>query len=266
MLSPQENRPFPRAPRDSSFFAGTKMGTVPRSPQELVGELQRQIARLEGSRRPAELPPVSSGCPPLDEVLPEKGFRRGTLSEWFSDGDGSGATGLAFLAAREACADGGVLVVMDDRRQFYPPAAARLGIGIEQMLVVQACNATDSFWAMDQALRCPAVAAVLGWPEKLDARTFRRWQLAVEQGGGLGILLRSSCARHEPSWAEVRLQVEPLPAKTSRSGRRLGIELLRSRGLACGARVEVEVDDETCTVRLAAQLDHSASRAGTSGA
>jgi len=264
----------------------------PQSPQELVATLQQQIARLETGRRP-EAATVSSGCPPLDNLLPEKGLRRGTLVEWLSEGEGTGATTLALLAARQACASGGMLVVMDFHRQFYPPAAARPGVRLEPMVVVQAANVADNLWALDQALRCPAVMAVLGWPEKLDGRTFRRLQLAAEQGGGLGLLVRPTRARHEPSWAEIRLLIEPLPALVNQRngaaraqgtavlsgaelpappraavppGRRLRIVLLRSRGQACGESVEVEVDDETCAVRLAAQLAHSATHPRASGA
>ena len=32
----------------------------------------------------------------------------------------------------------------------------------------------------------------------------------AEQGGGVGLLMRSLGVRHEPSWAEVRLLIEPL--------------------------------------------------------
>lgn len=228
------------------------------SPQELVAALQRQIARLETGRQSQQEKPVSSGCPPLDGLLPDRGFRRGTLVEWLSEGEGTGAATLAMLAAREACSDGGVLVVLDQQRQFYPPAAARLGIDLQQMIIVQAISTADNLWAMDQALRCPAATAVLGWPEKLDGRTFRRLQLAAEQGHGLGLLLRPKSVEHEPSWAEIRLLVEPLPAEGAQGWRRLRIALLRSRGQACGASVEVEVDDETCIVRLAARLAYPA--------
>jgi hypothetical protein len=39
---------------------------------------------------------------------------------------------LALLAAREICRRGGLLVVLDRRGEFYPPAAVRLGIEPEQ--------------------------------------------------------------------------------------------------------------------------------------
>ncbi len=165
-----------------------------------VQTLRRQIARIETLRRRPDEPPVSSGCPPLDGILPEGGFHRGTLTEWLADGDGAGATTLAVLAAREACRQGGTLVVVDADGGFYPPAAVRLGIAPGQLLVVRAEQRADHDWALDQALRCPAVAAVLAWPEspagRLDDRTFRRLQLAAEAGGSLGLLVRPAESRH----------------------------------------------------------------------
>jgi protein ImuA len=119
---------------------------------------------------------------------------------------------------------------------------------------------------LDQALRCPGVAAALAWPEKLDGRTFRRLQLAAEEGGALGLLMRPEHVRHEPSWAEVRLLVEPRPVATPGGGRRLTIQLLRCRGGAGGGDVEVEIDDETRVVHLAPRLAHPAASRRAAGA
>jgi hypothetical protein len=221
---------------------------------------------MEGARRPAGEAPVSSGCGGLDQLLPAQGFHRGTLVEWLTPGDGGGAESLVFLAAREACREGGVLVVFDQAKQFYPPAAVRLGIGPEEMIVVQAASQADNLWALDQALRCPGVAAAVAWPEKLDGRTFRRLQLAAEQGSGLGLLVRPERVRHEPSWAEVRLLVEPLPATALDGPRRLKIQLLRSRGGPSGAIAEVEIDHETHPLHLDSPVAASTARRRAAGA
>lgn len=224
------------------------------SPEGLIEALRQQIARLEGARRPRDEAPTSSGCRALDRLLPDRGFRPGSLVEWLVGGEGAGAETLALGVAAQACAEGGALVVLDRRREFYPPAATRLGIALEQMIVVVAPGEADGAWALNQALRCPAVAAVLAWPERLDGRTFRRLQLAAEQGGGLGLLVRPEHARAEPSWADVRLLVEPLPSGGKARRRRLRVCVLRCRGGTSGGSVELEIGDETRTVHPAARL------------
>jgi hypothetical protein len=264
------------------------MGTVPFFPSDVVATLRRLIARLEGGR-PRDGPTLlSSGCGPLDAALPEGGFRRGALVEWLAVGDGAGAVTMALRAAREACREGGALLVLDRCRDFYPPAAARLGIDLERLVVIHAADDADNAWALDQALRSLAVAAVLAWPARLDDRTFRRLQLAAEEGGALGLLVRPAAARHEPSWADVRLEIEPLPGAACRAERRaceekgtgseqtgqtrrrrassevpvsfssqarqLRIAVLRCRGGTAGRTIDVEIDDETGVVHSARGL------------
>jgi len=237
-----------------------------RTPEQLVAALRQRIAQWEGSRRPQAKEPISTGCEPIDQLLPGRGFCRGTLVEWLAPGQGSGGESLALLAAREACREGGVLVVFDRARQFYPPEAARLGIELDRLIVVQAASQADNLWALDQALRCPGVAAALAWPQNLDPKTFRRLQLAAEQGGGLGLLIRSEEVRHEPSWADVRLWVRPLPSAGPGTGRRLSVQLLRSRQGGDGGSVEVEFDDETHVVHLAPPLARPADPRRAAGA
>jgi hypothetical protein len=138
----------------------------------------------------------------IDELLPQGSFRRGTLVELFGSG-----TPLAVVLAHEALRPGGAVAVIDRERRFYPPAAVGMGIDLARLIVVQP---DESDWIVIQALSCPAIDAVLCWPDRLNAKMFRRWQLAAEQGGSIGLLARPLTARARPSWADVQLVVTPL--------------------------------------------------------
>jgi hypothetical protein len=218
-----------------------------------IDALRQEIARLEGLAPQGGRETVSSGWSDLDRILPGRGFRTGTLVEWLFAGDGTGAATLALWVARQAGRQGGGVIVLDRSREFYPPAAVRLGIAAAQLIVIHPGGKADHHWALDQSLRCPAVAAVVAWPDavegKLDGRTFRRLQLAVEEGGGLGLLIRPESVRDEPSWADVRVLVEPLP-RGSPYGRkrRLKVLLLRCRGAAVVRPIELEIDDDASPV------------------
>ncbi|MGQ9575056.1 MAG: ImuA family protein [Thermoguttaceae bacterium] len=236
------NPPFPVVDRPSGLGR-----------HRFVETLRHQMAQWERARRPQQAT-VSTGIRAIDQLLPAGGFYRGSLVEWLAAGEGSGATSLALLAAREAARHGGALLVLDPAREFYPPAAVRLGIDPASLIVVQAARQADYTWALDQALRCPGVAAVLAWPERLAPLIFRRLQLAAEQGGTLGLLVRPEPLRREPSWADVRLVVEPLPTSSPGRTRRLKVQLLRARGGASGRSVEVQLDEQTRLVHLAPPL------------
>ena len=120
--------------------------------RQIVAQLQERLDQLVQARRGAAQT-VSTGCPELDRGLPQQGLCRGTLVEWLSAGPGGGAGSLALSAAREACRDGGPLVVIDRAGCFYPPTAAQAGVPLERLIVVRPDSAADEVWALDQALR-----------------------------------------------------------------------------------------------------------------
>jgi protein ImuA len=221
-----------------------------------IEALAEQVRRIEGARRADAQAVISSGLPALDALLPDGGFRPGSLVEWLAEDSGSGAATLALLAARQAACDGGALVVVDRQRLFYPPAAVRLKIDLQRLMIVRPAGRRDHAWALDQVLRSRGVAAVWCFPGEQDPHTLRRWQLAAEASGVLALMLRAASARHEPSWAELRLLVEPItepitgpiagpiagPAQaTLDRGRRWRVELLRCRSGHAGATVELEL-------------------------
>ena len=76
-----------------------------------------------------------------------------------------------------------------------------------RLIVLRPRSLQDAYWAMDQSLRCPAVAVVIAPFAKLDQRRSRRFQLAAQSSGCLGLILRSARSR-EKSFAAVRLLLE----------------------------------------------------------
>ena len=120
------------------------------------------------------------------------------LIEWLSGMARSGAATLSLLCAREACRQGGALVVIDRQQTFYPPAAAAWGIDLDRLIIVRPQSARDELWAAVQSLRSPAVAAVWAPIDRLDSRAFRRLQLAAQAGRTLGLLLRPRTSAANP--------------------------------------------------------------------
>jgi protein ImuA len=241
----------------------------------LMQQLRRQLGQWEAAASAEDVAIFSSGSVAIDRLLPGGGLRHGMLIEWLGGesareaiskpsplGRGSAVT-LSLLAAREACREGGTLVVIDRQQTFYPPAAAAWGIDLERLIVVRPQSARDELWAAVQSLRSPAVAAVWGRIDRLDSRAFRRLQLAAQAGCTLGLLLRPPSARGQPSWADVRLMVgncgligsirNPKSAIRNHSAlhplRHLQIQVLRVRNGRPGSKVTLAIDDTTHTVR-----------------
>ncbi len=208
---------------------------------KLPGADPFSLERLVNAPRVAAGELISSGCAELDGALQRRGLARGTLLESLGKGTGAGATFLAVASARQALTDGGALVVVDLHQAFYPLGVERLGIAAERVVLVRPSTQREALWACEQALRSAGVAAVLSWPEYLTPLSFRRLQLAAEEGGTLGLLVRSARVQPEPSWADVRWLVSPAPSEAGR--RRFSVEVLRGQSRKNGALL-LEADDE----------------------
>src|ERR1700685_551801 len=203
--------------------------TLPQALRELAARLkQADFKRCHAAGQVV----LSTGIPPLDGLLPEGGFRPGTLVEWLAASPASGVDLLALLSVRSLLRDGGALVVLDPEKTFYPPAAAACGLVAQQTIVVRSKKRADVLWTLEQCLQSPGVAVCLCRLERVNSRVLRRMQLAAERGGGLGFLLRPLSARGQPAWSDMRLEVTSIlpPAFSGASwARRWRVELVRSR-------------------------------------
>jgi len=188
---------------------------------------------------------VATGFSSLDRLLPAGGVRRGSLVEWLAGGaeclaggDGSGAISLACAVAcrladprwaeQSRSSQASTIVVVDRGQRFYPPAvipwldaladSTGNGGGRPHLIVARPSRDNDELWTIDQALRCPGVAAVLAWPRRVHATAMRRWQLASRASGAVGLLVRGLSERGffgrvpagEPTWADAKVAISPV--------------------------------------------------------
>jgi hypothetical protein len=128
-----------------------------------------------------------------------------------------------------------------------------------QSLFVDPPDDACRLWAIDLALRCPAVAVVVADGSRLDMAATRRLQLAARAGGALGLLVRPLGEIKELSAAATRWRVEPQPSPTHRP--RWSIHLLRCKGVRPASdpalehtAVVVEWDREKGLIRVPARL------------
>lgn len=126
----------------------------------------------------------------------------GAIHEWFvMPADASKPTGrppvapicvLSHLAGRALEAEGGYVVWVGRRCWPYGRLLAR-GENrdlLERSIFVDAVNDASRLWAVDVALRCEAVCAVIADGTGLDMPATRRLQLAARAGRSVGLLAR----------------------------------------------------------------------------
>jgi protein ImuA len=216
---------------------------------EGVARLRRVIAEIETeagrpSERPARRLPFARA---FDSAL-GGGLKDDALHEIApaQASDGAAAMGFAlalaarFLSQRPASA----LLISEgfadqESGALYGPGLAAHGAPLNRLVFVRAPDAALAFWAMEEALKCGAPAAVVG--EIWNLKTYslaasRRLLLAARKGRVPALLILASAygqAERLSSAAETRFEIAVAPsAKTPAAA---GPDLPGS--FACGARL-----------------------------
>ena len=178
-----------------------------------------------------------------------------TLSEIFAASPrDAGATG--FLLAQVA--RGKPLLWVQERMamleawRIYPP-----GLGIAELIHVDARDARTALWAMEEGLRCAALGAVIGevWgdPKALDFTATRRLAVAAERHGVAAFLIRlgghANLSGARMRWRVASAPSAPHPLDPKAPGAAAWeAELFRARGFAPGRWIS---HDEASADRLA---------------
>ena len=157
------------------------------------------------------------------------GLARGALHEIaaVSEAHLAAATGFALaLAARRQAT---VFWLAEDMALAesgapYGPGLDTFGLAPERLLTVSAARRCDLLSAMEEALRCRAVGAVIGELRhgEIDMVALRRLSLAAAESGALALLLRAAPPA-DASTAATRWIVGAAP------NARFAVELVRNR-------------------------------------
>ncbi len=206
----------------------------------------------------------------LDSRLPAGGLPRGALHEIVPAPYGIPAA-LGFIAAilgRLTYSPGGrekvVLVLpahgLGPYGRLHGHGLRALGLDPSRLILIETTRRKDTLWAIEEALRSDAPAAIAGIVDQLDLKTSQRLQLTATDAG-LPLFLLRPAQNLESSAASTRWRVGTAEAARDRFGLitrpRWHLQLERARNGRPGEWV-VEYDHVAHRFSLAAALADSA--------
>ncbi|HUO11156.1 MAG TPA: protein imuA [Caulobacteraceae bacterium] len=249
---------------------------MPSPRQVRLAALRAEIASMEPSPTPGEV--LAFGYARLDGCLPGGGLPLGRWHEFTGEGldletAAVSASFVARLVAGMAAKPGmlGELVWVLRRDDLYAPGLASLGFPAERLIQVCARDDDEALAVLEDALRTPGVVAAFGEAGEVSLTAGRRLQLACEQGGATGFILRrrpfGGARVSEPGsaaatrWTIAPAPSEPLAGSAPKGALGLGpprwrVVLERCRGGRTGAWIleAREEDDASHPFRLVADL------------
>ena len=153
------------------------------------------------------------GLGPLNAAFPYGHFPYGAVHEFLSHGLESGAATAGFISGLVSglMKNGGAALWIGTSRTVFPPALKMFGIEPERIIFIDLQKEKDVLWAMEEALKCNGLAAVIGEMPELSFTISRRFQLAVEQSRVTGFVLRSNPRNLNTNACVSRWKINPLP-------------------------------------------------------
>jgi protein ImuA len=242
-------------PEPASFSSALAMA---RSRAAVMQELRRLLPGQESWR--TALP---FGLAALDAYLPEGGLACGALHEVVPETQAALAAACGFIVAllgRLSRAHPLIFVMPAYGQRQHGGLSGHglnaLGLDPARLILVETAHRKETLWAMAEALRSAAPAAVVGMIDRLDLKTSQKLHLAAT-AAGLPLLLLRPAQTLEASAAATRWRIGTAEAARDRFGLfarpRWHLQLERCRNGRPGQWV-VEYDHVAHRFSLAAAL------------
>lgn len=206
------------------------------SKRELVSKLQQDILLWQGFKSQVPAAADAIGLGEIENAFPNGVFPKKAIHEFLTLFPEHAAASDGFIAGLLATLmeDGAACVWISTSRKLFPASLRAFNVEPERIIFMDVTREKDVLWIMEEALKCEGLAAVVAEISSLSLIESRRLQLAVEESGVTGFILRKDARKTISSVATARWQISPLPSNSEDGMPGLGfprwqVELLKVR-------------------------------------
>jgi protein ImuA len=203
---------------------------------ELVHKLQQDILVWQGFKPASACKGGQIGLGGIEDAFPGGVFPKGAIHEFITVFPEDAAASDGFIAGLLSALmrDGAACVWISTKRRLFPASLCSFNVAPERIIFMDVHTEKEVLWVTEEALRCGGLAAVVAEVDALSLVESRRLQLAVEESGVTGFILRKDARRMVSTIATARWQISPLPSVPEEGMPGLGfprwqVELLKVR-------------------------------------
>jgi len=209
---------------------------VPDTKKDIINQLQKSILRMQGFVPPSAGLADGVGLGAVEAAFPNAVFPAGAIHEFLSAAPEQAAASAGFISGilNALMQRGGACLWISMSRTLFPPALKAFGLEPDRIIFIDLKREKDVLWAMEEALKCPGLAAVIAEVREVSFTESRRLQLAAEQSRVTGFILRSDARKLSATACVARWNITPLPSELERGMPGVGfprwnVELLKVR-------------------------------------
>ncbi|HEY0680611.1 MAG TPA: Error-prone repair protein ImuA [Chitinophagaceae bacterium] len=181
---------------------------------DIINQLQKDILPLQGYRPAVNNAPVQVGLNALNHAFPNAVFPLGAVHEFCCAGTEDTAATAGFIAgiAGKLMQKGGITLWISSSRLLFPPALKLFGIEPDKIIFIDLQKEKDVLWAVEEALKCEGLSAVIGELKDFNFTASRRLQLAVEKSRVTGFIIRKNFHKPNITASIARWRITSLPS------------------------------------------------------
>lgn len=212
------------------------------SKKDIITELQKNILHWQGIKVPLAGTTRFAGLEPVEAAFPNAVFPTGAIHEFITEEPEHAAACGGFLAGllQVLMQNGGVCLWISISRSLFPPALKTFGVNPDRIIFIDLKRQKDLLWAMEEALKCGSLAAVVAEIGEISFSESRRLQLVVEKSRVTGFILRGNTQKISTTACVARWKITSMPSELEEDMPGVGfprwnVELLKVRNGNPGA-------------------------------
>ncbi|MDB5012211.1 MAG: Error-prone repair protein ImuA [Daejeonella sp.] len=185
------------------------------SKKDVIHELQKNILHWQGFKVPLAGTTRFAGLELVEAAFPNAVFPTGAIHEFLTEEPEHAAACGGFIGGllKVLMQQGGICLWISKSRSLFPPALKSFGVDPDRIIFIDLLREKELLWAMEEALKCGSLAAVVAEIGEISFTESRRLQLVVEKSRVTGFILRGNTRKLSTTACVARWKITPLPSE-----------------------------------------------------
>ena len=181
----------------------------------IIAQLKKDILPLQGFKTTLNTLALDGIPAAIKNAFPNAAFPLGAVHELIADSleDAAATSGFISAILASIMKNAGSCIWINRSQSVFPPALKSFGISPDKIIFIYLKKEKEILWAMEEALKCTGLSAVIGEVQDLSFNASRRLQLAIEQSQVTGFIVRRNPRSLTTTASLARWKITSLPGE-----------------------------------------------------